>query len=312
MSSGTDRIMDSKAGPGCGRSPTAGDVRRSDEELDHLVRALSHDMSAHFMLLEQSVTRLTGSLDALSPVDLERNVTHVEACLRESKRFVNDLVDLAKTGRVDMDPGRVGLSAVIDEVLFEQAALIHERNVSIEVDDPLPQVRCNEHRVKQVITNLLRNAVLHGCDKDCPRIEISVVTAKNRLSNGGLVTLRFHDNGPGIDPSFHESIFLPGKRLAEADSDGSGMGLAIVKKIVEHYGGTIQIDPSCPTGTAFLVTLPGEPLDSPSLSEPDGGNGADRTDRESRRRSLDHDAAHRDRRLQPHQSVRRGGSLHGR
>ena len=306
MPLGTDRITDSKAEPGHESSPLAGEGHRSDEELDHLVRALSHDMSAHFMLLEHSVARLSGSLDALAPDDLERNVTHVEACLRESKRFVNDLVDLAKTGRVDMDPGRVSLSAVIDEVLFEQAALIHDRNVLVEVDNPLPLVRCNEHRVKQVVTNLLRNAVLHGCDKDCPQIAISTVTAKNCLSNGRFVTLRFHDNGPGIDASFHESVFLPGKRLAKANSEGSGMGLAIVKKVVEHYGGSIRIDPNCPTGTAFLVTLPGEPLESPSLAEQHGPDG------ESRQRSLEHDAAHRDRRLQPHQSARREGTRHGR
>ncbi len=306
MPPGTNKITDSKASSEGESSPVAGDARGSDEELDHLVRALSHDMSAHFMLLEHSVARLAGSLDALSPEDLEQNVTHVEACLRESKRFVNDLVDLAKTGRVDMAPGRVSLSAVIDEVLFEQAALIHERDVLIKVDNPLPLVRCNEHRVKQVATNILRNAVLHGCEGDCPRIEISTVAERNPLSSGGFVTLRFHDNGPGIDSSFHESVFLPGKRLAEADSDGSGMGLAIVKKIVEHYGGSIRIDPGCRAGTAFLVTLPGESLDSPGLCESHAAGG------KPQRRSLDHDAAHRDQRLQPHQSVHREGSRHGR
>ena len=284
----------------------AGEVRRSHDELDHLVRALSHDMSAHFMLLENSVARLSSSLESLPQEGLELNMTHVEACLRESKQFVNDLVDLAKTGRVDMDSGQVNVSAVIDEVLFEQADLIRDRNVVIEVANPMPVVYCNKHRAKQVVTNLLRNAIKHGCHEVHPRITISTVSEENSLSDKGSVTLRFHDNGAGIDPEFHESVFLPGRRLAKAASDGSGMGLAIVRKIVEHYGGSVRIDPSCPAGTAVLVTLPVEPLDKPADPQHHDAGG------KSPRRSLDHDAAHQDRRLQPHQAVRKEGGCHGR
>jgi hypothetical protein len=118
--------------------------------------------------------------------------------------------------------------------------------------------------------------------------------------------LKFHDNGPGIEPAFHESVFLPGRRLAKANADGSGMGLAISRKIVEHYTGSIRIDPSCPAGTALLVTLPVEPPDNRC------GSAHQAAGEKSPQRSLEHDAAHRDRRLQPHQAVRTEGSRHGR
>ena len=306
MSPSSMKITNPNVGPGSEYSRLAREVRRSHDELDHLVRALSHDMSAHFMLLENSVSRLSNSLEGLSQEDLERNVSHVEACMRESKRFVNDLVDLAKTGRVDMDSGRVNIAAVIDEVLFEQADLIRERNVVIEVAGALPVVWCNEHRAKQVVTNLFRNAIKHGCHEDHPRITISTVSGENSHSDGRFATLRFHDNGPGIEPAFHESVFLPGLRLAKANSDGSGMGLAIVRKIVEHYGGSVRIDPNCPTGTALLVTLPVKPLDDRGDPEHHDTGG------KSPQRSLGHDAAHPDLRLKPHQSVRGGSSRHGR
>jgi signal transduction histidine kinase len=306
MSPSSIKIIDSNAGSGSEYSRMAREVRRSHDEMDHLVRALSHDMSAHFMLLENSVARLASSLDELSQEDLEQNVTHVEACLRESKRFVNDLVDLAKTGQVEMDSGRVNIAAVIDEVLFEQADLIRERNVAIEVSNPLPVVWCNEHRAKQVVTNLLRNAIKHGCDEDHPRITIFTVHGEDSVPDGEFATLRFHDNGPGIEPAFHESVFLPGRRLANANSDGSGMGLAIIRKIVEHYGGFVRIDPSCPSGTALLVTLPVKPLDNRSDPQPHDASG------KSPQRSLGHDAAHPDRHLKPHQSIRGEASRHGR
>jgi len=277
----------------------AQEVRRSKDEMDHLVRALSHDMSAHFMLLENSVARLADSFGALPQEDLQLNITHVEACLRESKRFVNDLVDLAKTGQVEMDSGRADLAAVIDEVLFEQADLIRQRKIGVKIIGRLPVVWCNEHRAKQVATNLIRNAIKHGCHEDHPQITISAGSEEDALSDTGFATLRFHDNGPGIEPAFHESMFLPGRRLAKADSEGSGMGLAIVRKIVEHYGGSVVVDPNCAAGTALVVTLPIEPRHHDT-----GGKTAGRC--------LEHDTAHRDRNLQPHQSTRAESRHHGR
>jgi two-component system osmolarity sensor histidine kinase EnvZ len=68
--------------------------------------------------------------------------------------------------------------------------------------------------------------------------------------------LRVHDNGPGIPAESREEIFLPGKRLPGAHESGSGMGLAIVRKIIEHYGGTIFVDRECEQGTAMVLSLP--------------------------------------------------------
>ena len=68
--------------------------------------------------------------------------------------------------------------------------------------------------------------------------------------------LSIHDNGPGIPVASREEIFLPGRRLPGAHESGSGMGLAIVRKIVEHYGGQAFVDPLCPNGAAVVVTLP--------------------------------------------------------
>jgi signal transduction histidine kinase len=225
------------------------------EELDHFVRALSHDMSANFMLLEDSFSRLKRSIDEPSPTDRVQLVAHVEACLRESKQYLHDLVTLAKTGRVAMEPSDVDAGAVLGEVLFEQRDLIQARRVKVNVPRRLPRVRCNSQRLKQVFTNLLRNAVLHGCDRRGPAVTISA-KAVSRRSEPRLVALRIHDNGPGIEPRFHEEVFLPGRRLAKAAPEGSGMGLAIVKKTVEYYGGRVYVDPRCRNGTAIVFLLP--------------------------------------------------------
>ncbi|HEV3022807.1 MAG TPA: HAMP domain-containing sensor histidine kinase, partial [Pirellulales bacterium] len=216
----------------------------------------SHDMSANFMLLDSSFRQLKRSCDEKPMAGLTKGLSHVEACLKESKRFVDDLVTLARTGSVQMEPTRVELAPLVAEVLFEQEELLAERGVHHEVDHGLPAVWCNEGRVKQVLTNLVRNAVRHGCDTQHPLLRIGRAQPPNAVAAPRFHWLCVYDNGPGIPPESREEVFLPGKRLAGAHCDGSGMGLAIVRKIVEHYGGTIFVDPSCEQGTGFILSLP--------------------------------------------------------
>jgi signal transduction histidine kinase len=249
-------------------------LQKQNAELEYLVRALSHDIAASFLLLESSFRRLKRRLGQSERDDLGPLADHVEACLRESKRLLDDLVGLARTGTVEMEPARVDLQAVLDEVLFEQGELVEARRAQIEVRCPLPEVWCNRQRLKQVLTNLVRNALRHGCDRQHPRIAVSAEACGGPPSPGGpagpaerFVVLRVHDNGPGIDPRHHEEIFLPGRRLPQAAPEGSGMGLAIVRKIAEYYGGTAQVDRQLRQGAAFLVKLPQPPAQQAGGSE---------------------------------------------
>lgn len=245
-------------------------LRRTNQEMEYLVRALSHDMSANFMLLESSFSQLKKEIGNSSD-DASEIATHVEACLGESKRFVNDLVRMAKTGSVDMEPQRVDLADVVDEVLFEQRERIAGRNVEVDLQRPLPVVWCNRQRAKQIFTNLVRNALRHGCDPQQPRITISQVPRATDNAEGSearLVSVRVYDNGPGIERRLHDEVFLPGRRLPGASGEGSGMGLSIVRKIAEHYGGSARVDPDCPSGTGMVVSLPSVPADARSADGP--------------------------------------------
>ncbi len=279
-------------------------VRRmseSHEQLDHLIRALSHDMNANFMLMESSFSRLQHALEQKSSddKDLKEMAAHVRACMTESRRFLNDLVGLARTGRVEMEPELADTDGVVEEVLFEQRELLGNRNVVVEVGPSLPKLWCNRHRLKQVVTNLIRNAVKHGTDPGEPRI---CITAQSDCDQSGTALLRIHDNGPGIPAEWQEEIFLPGRRMPGTESEGSGMGLAIVRKIVQHYGGTIGVVSGPEQGTAFEIRLPTvdggevEPECSQTLPE----NEAVPPDRR-----LDHDTPHEDPPLHPHRNPSR-------
>jgi len=276
-------------------------VRRMEEthaELDLFIRALSHDMNANFMIMEHSFSQLERCLGSQCPGQsgLLELAAHVRACMTESKRFLNDLIDLGRTGSVEMDPEAADTGSIVDEVLFEQRALLEERNVEVQVLGPLPRLWCNRRRLKQIVTNLVRNALRHGLDGNRPRLTIDSPDLGER--NRTTAALRIGDNGRGIPPAWRDKIFEPGCRLPGTHAEGSGMGLAIVKKIVVHYGGNVRAESSPDGGAVFVVELPsiGHALTCAAdrQSEP-AGNGF-KPDRR-----LGHDTPHSDPQLHPHQ-----------
>jgi len=262
-------------------------MNESHDQMDHLIRALSHDMNANFMLMESSFSKLQQSLETerQEDMDLKEVATHVRACMTESRRFLNDLVGLARTGRVEMEPEWVDPHSVVEEVLYEQGELLSERHVSVDVADELPRVWCNRHRLKQVVTNLVRNAVKHGTDPDEPQLTIS---GSGTCEQPEMAVLRIHDNGPGIRPEWQEEIFMPGRRVPGTESDGTGMGLAIVRKIAQHYGGTVRVESEAGTGTVFEIVLPSvDNHGAVAESRPEFGD-----DSISEDRRLEHNASH--------------------
>lgn len=233
-------------------SPSQTQTQSDYRHWEHLVRALSHDMSANFMILESSFSQLSKSIGVCPTEQLLEQSAHVAACLSESQRYLEDLVDLAKTGTVDMEPELIDLRQSIDEVTYAQGDLIRSRGVFLKIKGKLPSLWCNRKRVKQILTNLIRNAVKYGCDPEQPEITICATPQSETMT-----CLKVHDNGPGIPSNFQEKVFSPGVRLPSATSDGgSGMGLAIVRRIAEHYGGTARIESTLSDGTTFLVHLP--------------------------------------------------------
>ncbi len=248
-------------------------LQRANEEQEYLVRALSHDMSANFMLLESSFGQVRRRLETADDDGSATALAHCEACLEQSRRFVDDLVQLARTGNIDMEPEPVDTDSVVDEVLFEQREWIDQRGAKILVQRPLIDLWCNRRRLKQIVTNLVRNALKHGCDADEPRIEIQTRPGRTPSGGGGtpVAVLRVADNGRGIAREHHDAVFLPGRRVPGTSQSGNGMGLAIVRKVAEYYSGSARLDPERSRGTAVEVVLP--------IGQPDDGQwwGADQS-----------------------------------
>jgi len=209
-------------------------------------------LRANLYLLEDSIEHLKHCQAARTSPEVAAGLTHVEACLAQSKSYLNDLLTLARTGTVDMEAGKVDAAHVLGEVLYELSELIDDRRIQVRTENPLPKLWCNRKRLKQVFTNLLRNAILHGGDRQEP--QIAIFAESDPSAKRAAICIA--DNGPGIPAESRERIFLPGQRLASANPEGSGMGLAIVEKIVEHYGGRVLVDGNDRWRTIFRVWLP--------------------------------------------------------
>jgi chemotaxis family two-component system sensor kinase Cph1 len=156
--------------------------------------------------------------------------------------------------RSELTLAEVDTNAVLEHVLLSCRATI-EANEAIITRDPLPSVYADDAQLGRVLQNLISNAIKYRCSSRPPRIHVSAVSGEDEWQ------FEVADNGIGFDPQYSEYIFGLLKRLhGQGEYGGSGMGLAICKRIVEGHGGHIWAisEPQC--GTHFFFTLPRGPL----------------------------------------------------
>jgi signal transduction histidine kinase len=168
-----------------------------------------------------------------------------------------DLAALAERtlylARINQQPSpleRVDLDSVVREVLVLLGKECLAGNVQITIAPNLPYLACRRIHVKQVFENLIGNAIKYMGDQPHPQVEIGTVEGLQ----GMLVFVR--DNGIGIEPSMKERIFLPFVRLGTGNVAGSGIGLSIVRTVVEQYEGSVSVDSIPGVGSTFFVQLP--------------------------------------------------------
>src|SRR5581483_7857332 len=138
----------------------------------------------------------------------------------------------------------------LDEVLALQEAYLKERNIEVVVQPSLPRFLFDHLQLTQIFQNLISNAAKFMGDQPHPKIEIGG-TERN-----GLVEFYVKDNGIGIDPSYHEKVFAIFQRLQDLKVEVWGVGLSIVKKIIDLAGGKIWIESQKGNGATFFLQLP--------------------------------------------------------
>ena len=168
-------------------------------------------------------------------------------------RMLGELLELSRIGRVMNPAEAVNLSELAREAVSLVAGQIAARAVEVRLGPDMPNVHGDRVRLLEVYQNLLDNAVKFMGDQARPRVEVDAV------QRGAEVICTIRDNGSGIDPRHHDEVFGLFNRL-DRDTDGTGIGLALVQRIVEVHGGRIWVESEGDgRGTAFRFVLPADP-----------------------------------------------------
>lgn len=226
----------------------AEDLKRSNHDLEQFAYVASHDLQAPLrnvvgfsQLLRR---RMSGKLEATEQEFLD----FIESSARHMQALVNGLLAFSRVGGADAPFGEVDCERVLDAVLEQMRSLITDRAARIE-RTPLPRIKGVEREIHQLLQNLIGNG-LKFQPGEAPRLEIRAERA------GGLWHFQVRDHGIGISEEHRERIFQIFQRLHGADEyEGTGIGLAICQKIVQHHGGRIWVESEPGQGSCFHFTL---------------------------------------------------------
>ncbi len=225
------------------------ELAASNAELEEFARIASHDLKEPMRTVATSVQLLQRhSNGRLDPESLEF-IGHAVDGAKRAARLIDDLLAYSRVGTRGQSLERVETESILGEVLADLQAAIEESGAAVTCD-PLPTVAADRSQMKQLLQNLVSNAIKFRA-AEAPRIHVSAERA------AGEWVLSVRDNGIGIDPEFADRIFVAFQRLhGQEEYPGTGIGLAICKKIVERHGGRLWVESTPGEGSTFRFTIP--------------------------------------------------------
>jgi signal transduction histidine kinase len=229
-------------------------LRRSNEELERFAYVASHDLQeplrkvAGFTALLQK--RYSGRLDR----DADEIIQYAVDGATRMQMLIKDILAYSRVGSKELQRVPVDANATMQLVASDLGEQIKDQRAEVSWD-ALPTVRADASQLRQVLQNLVENAIKYRHPKRRPKVQVSAV---NEGSDWHFLVA---DNGQGIPQDKHEEIFGIFRRLHGQDTPGTGIGLAVAKKAVERHGGKIWVDSAPGKGATFHFTLPRSVLD---------------------------------------------------
>ncbi len=232
---------------------STGALERSNRSLQEFAYVASHDLKAPLVSLQGLAAMLQEDIGPNLTDDTRLYLDRIVANATKMRNLLDDLLELSRVGREDAPLSAVDLGNVIEGVSGQLRQMLDQRNGQVIVRGDLPVVAGNPVRLQQVFSNLIDNAVKYTPTDRAPVIEIS---ARERHDTWQITV---SDNGTGIPVEHRDKIFTMFQRLPKGRSmnpTGTGMGLAIISRIVEANGGRCWISDSDENGTTFCLTFP--------------------------------------------------------
>ncbi|MBN2115856.1 MAG: PAS domain S-box protein [Anaerolineales bacterium] len=235
------------------REQLIAELESKNAELERFTYTVSHDLKSPLVTIRGFLGFL--EQDAANR-DLERfreDIQHIREATETMQQLLNELLELSRIGRLLNPSQEMAFADLVQEALERVAGAIAERGVQVTVASPLPWVYGDRSRLMEVVQNLVDNAIKFMGNQPEPQVKIGV------KQQGDETMFFVADNGIGIAPQYYEKIFELFERL-DPTIEGTGVGLALVKRIIEVHGGRIWVESEGQgKGSTFYFTLPQAP-----------------------------------------------------
>ncbi|MDX9710520.1 MAG: ATP-binding protein, partial [Trichloromonas sp.] len=226
------------------------ELRGRNEELERFIYSVSHDLKSPLVTFKTFLGFLRQDQRAGSRENVEKDLNFMAAAADKMDRLLEDLLEMSRIGRLDKAPARIELRDLVEAALAAVAGPIAERGVEVRSELPELSLYGDRLRLERLWQNLIDNAVKYLGDQAAPCVEIGM----EEIAGERVFFVR--DNGQGIDPRHQRKVFGLFEKV-NPKSPGSGLGLALGKRIVELYHGRIWVESAGPDrGACFRFTLP--------------------------------------------------------
>lgn len=238
----------------------SGDQKRTEVELNRKVAELerfaytvSHDLKSPIITIKGFTGALEQDLRDGRYERMESDLKRVSEAADKMNDLLQGLLNLSTLGHVINPPEWVNMNELSRDVLLQLQGLVVNRKIIIEVQPDMPALRCDRQRLFEVLQNLIENAVNYMGEQQNPRI---VIGARDVVGNKVYFV---QDNGIGIDEKYHQTIFGLFNKL-DSKGKGTGIGLALVKRILEVHGGRVWVESAGEgAGSTFCFSMQQEP-----------------------------------------------------
>ncbi len=223
------------------------ELEATNADLDSFAYVASHDLKSPLRGIRQLSEWIEEDVGPNLPPDSRRHLSAMVERITKMETLLNDLLQYSRAGRADVAPEEVDLGQMLRSLV---ALIDNPAAVAITYPDDLPRLHTARVALEQVLLNLIGNAVKHNDRAEGGRVALEVTR------HDSYYLFRVSDNGPGINPKHHDRVFQMYQRVGNPNVDGSGMGLAIVKKQIERMGGCIALKSAPGEGATFEFTWP--------------------------------------------------------
>lgn len=226
-----------------------GEVQQKNEEMEQFVYTVSHDLKSPLVTSMSFIGFLREDLENHKTDDIMDSLERLEKAHKKMQELINDLLQLSRVGRMGLQPEKVFLQEIICDVLEDLSEKIKAKRVTVDIPRDLPSINIDRKRMHQVFENLLNNAIKYGVGDLNAKIEILWRETESET----FICVK--DYGVGIEKQYHKKIFGLFQRLHN-DAEGTGVGLAIVSRILQLHGGRAWVESEPCLGAEFWLAFP--------------------------------------------------------